>query len=310
MRQPIVAEKAVFPAHHRRRISREAVAAWSFLTPNLVGFLVFVVGPVVASFILSFTRYDLLTPPKFIGLRNYATLLLHDPLMWQSLGNTLYYSALTIPTGIVISLALALALNQGLRGTIIYRTLYFLPVVTSAVAIAFIWKWLYNPDYGLLNWVLSLFNSTGPDWLNDPNWAMPSIGVAAAWKGMGYNMVIFLAGLQAIPAHLYEAAKIDGASTWKRFVHITLPLLSPSLFFVAVISVIGSFQVFDQVYVMTGGGPNNATLVYNYYLWQNTFQYFKMGYASAMAYVLFALIFVVTLIQFRLLNRRVVYDAS
>ncbi len=310
MQQPIAAPKALAPVRRRRGLPGETVAAWSFLTPNLVGFVVFVVGPVVASFVLSFTQYDLIRPPKFIGLDNYATLLFHDPLMWQSLGNTLYYSVLTIPSGIVIALALALALNQGLRGTIVYRTLYFLPVVTSAIAISFVWKWLYNPDFGLLNWLLSLVNITGPDWLNDPAWAMPSIAAAAVWKSLGYTMVILLAGLQGVPQHLYEAAKIDGASAWERFRHVTLPLISPSLFFVTVISVIGSFQVFDQVYVMTQGGPGHATLVYNYYLYQNAFQYFKMGYASAMAYILFAIILVATLIQVRLLNRRVVYDVA
>jgi multiple sugar transport system permease protein len=294
----------------RRRLSREARAAWGFLTPSLIGFFVFVAGPVVAGLVLSFTQYDLLSAPRFVGLGNYATLLFHDPLIWQSLGATLYYAVLTVPGNILLALGIALALNQGLRGTVAYRALYFLPVVTSTIAAALTFKWLCDPDEGLLNWLLSLIGLTGPNWLADPRWAMPSVAMIGIWKGLGYTMVILLAGLQGVPHHLYEAAMIDGASAWKRFVHITLPLLSPSLFFVLVINVIGCFQVFDQVFVLTQGGPDNSTLVFNYYLYENAFQFFKMGYASAMAYFLFLLIFVITLIQVRFLDRRVVYDVA
>jgi len=215
---------------------------------------------------------------------------------------------LTVPAGMAVALALALAMNQPLRGIRIYRTVYFIPVVCSSVAVALVWKWFYNTEFGVLNWVLSLVGIPPQGWITTSRWAMPAIALTVIWKSMGYNMVIFLAGLQDIPQHLYEAAAIDGAASWARFRYITLPLLTPQLFFVLVISVIGSFQAFDMVYVMTGGGPGNATQVYNYYIWQNAFQFFKMGYASALAYILFAIIFLITLVQVRYLGRRTYFE--
>jgi len=300
------------PASARRRHSRafwrRTLAGYAFITPNFLAFVLFVAGPVIAGLALSFTSWDLLSPPVFVGLKNYNNAFFVDPLFWLALKNTLYYSLLTVPLGIVVSLALALAMNQPLRGIRFYRTSYFIPVVCSSVAVALVWKWFYNTEFGVLNWILSWFHVPAQGWLTSSGWAMPAIALTVIWKGMGYNMVIFLAGLQDVPQHLHEAAAIDGAGSWARFRYVTLPMLAPHLFFVLVISVIGSFQAFDMVYVMTGGGPGNATQVYNYYIWQNAFQFFKMGYASALAYVLFALICGITLIQVRYLGRRTHYE--
>jgi multiple sugar transport system permease protein len=261
----------------------------------------------VAGLFISFTNWDMLSSPRIVGLSNYVQLV-QDPFVWLSLKNTLYYSALTIPGIIITSLALALAVNRAVFVSKVYRTMFFIPVVSSMVAVALMWKWVYNEQFGLLNWLLSQLGLSGLGWLSDPSLAMLSVALVAVWKSMGYYMVLFLAGLQGIPEHLYEAATIDGAGPWRRFWSITLPLLSPTMFFVVIISVIGSFQVFDQVYVMTQGGPGNSTLVFNYYLYQNAFEFFRMGYASALAYVLFALIFVVTLLQVKFINKRVHYE--
>jgi ABC-type sugar transport system permease subunit len=269
---------------------------------------VFSLGPVVAGLGLSFTTWNLLRPPVFARAANYVALLTEDPLFLLSLRNTLYYSVLSIPLSIAVSLALALLLNQEIRGVKAYRTVYFIPAVVSMVAVSLVWKWMYSKDFGILNGILDVVGLPPVGWLGSADTAMPSIVIMVVWKNMGYDMVIFLAGLQAIPQHLYDAAKVDGAGRWRRFWHITLPLLSPTMFFIVVLNIIASFQVFGPVYLMTEGGPGNRTLVYNYYLYQNAFLYLKMGYASAMAYILFAIIFIVTLIQTRYLGRRVIYE--
>jgi multiple sugar transport system permease protein len=289
---------------------RRTLAGYTFITPNLIALLVFTLGPVVAGLVLSFTSWDLLTKPVFVGLANYKQLLFKDEFFWNSLKNTIYYSLLTVPVGIVVSLALALVLNRHMFGVRIYRTLFFIPVVSSSVAVALVWKWLYNTDFGVLNWLLELVGLHGQPWLTSSRWAMLAVALTVIWKTMGYNMVIFLAGLQEVPQSLYEAASVDGAGSWARLRYITLPLLVPQIFFVLVMSVISSFQAFDMVYVMTGGGPGNATQVYNYYIWQNAFQWFKMGYASALGYVLFVLIFGITLIQVRYMGRRVYTEVA
>lgn len=283
------------------------LAGWAFVAPSIVGLLVFLAGPLIAGLYISFTNWDMLSPPSLVGFNNYVEIL-QDPFVWLSLKNTLYYSALTIPGIIVISLALALAVNRAVFVNKVYRTMFFIPVVSSMVAIALIWKWVYNEQFGLLNWLLLRLGLPELGWLSDPRLSMLSVAIVAVWKSMGYYMVLFLAGLQGIPQQLYEAATIDGAGSWRKFWSITLPLLSPTMFFVVIITVIGSFQVFDQVYVMTQGGPGNSTLVFNYYLYQNAFEFFRMGYASALAYVLFALIFIITLLQVKFLGKRVHYD--
>lgn len=279
----------------------------AFIAPNLLGFLVFFLGPMLYGLYISFTDWDLLNDPKWVGLTNYNTLI-HDDLMWKSLKNTLIYCLVTIPGGMVVALSLAMAVKQAARLAVLYRSLMFLPVVTSTIAVALVWKSVLNTDFGLLNWLLEFVGISPIGWLSDTRWAMVSVGLVAIWKNMGYNVVIFLAGLHAVPQHLYEAAAIDGAGAWRRFRNVTLPMISPTLFFVLIVSVIGSFQVFDQVYVLTDGGPGNSTVVYNYYLYQNAFEFFRMGYASAMAYALFALIFLITVFQVKFLNKRVQYD--
>jgi len=302
-----LAAPAVHSARKRHTFNRGSLIVAALLAPNLLGFLVFHAGPIVAGFAISFTHWDMLSSPTWAGLDNYSRLV-RDDLMWLSLRNTLLFCLITIPGGMAVSLALALAVKQSIHLGTVYRSLFFLPVVTSTIAVALIWKSIFNTDFGLLNWLLDLVGVSPVGWLSDSRWAMVSVGIVAIWKSMGYNMVILLAGLHAVPQHLYEAASIDGAGAWRRFVNVTLPMLSPTLFFVLVISVIGSFQVFDQVYVLTDGGPGNATLVYNYYLYQNAFEFFRMGYASALAYALFALIFLITLLQVKFLNKRVQYD--
>ncbi|HET7153078.1 MAG TPA: sugar ABC transporter permease, partial [Candidatus Kapabacteria bacterium] len=268
-----------------------------FLSPILIGMLVLSVGPILISFIASFTQWDIVSPPQWVGAGNYKEIVSSD-LFWQVLRNTFYYVALAVPLTIILSLFLAIAVNRKLKGIGLFRTVYFLPVVTSMVAVAIVWGWLYNPEYGLINYVLrSWFGVQGPAWLRDPNWAMPAMIIVGVWKALGYNMMIFLAGLQSVPDEYYEAARLDGANTRQRFFNITLPMLTPTIFFVLVVTLIGSFQVFEQTYILTRGGPANATLTISYFIFQNAFQFFRMGYASALAYVLFAIVFVLTLIQ-------------
>jgi len=292
---------------------REMLAAFWFLLPNVIGFVLFMVGPLLASLGISFLEWNLLTPPKWLGLANFVKLV-SDEDFWHSLRATLYYILGSVPLGIVSALALALALNQKLSGIRFYRTIYFIPVVSSMIAVALMWRWMYNPTSGILNYMLDLFFKwlhlpfTPPDWLQSRTWAMPAIIFMSVWKSLGYNMVLFLAGLQGIPTHLYEAAEIDGATSWHKFRNITLPLLTPTTFFIVIISIIGSFQIFEQAYIMTQGGPARATVTTVYFIYENGFQWYKMGYASAVAWVLFALILVVTLVQWRYQDRWVFYE--
>jgi multiple sugar transport system permease protein len=272
----------------------------------MAGFLVFTLVPVVSSLYLSFTKYDGILAPKFVGADNYVSLF-HDQDFLSSLVHTVYYTLGTVPIGTFLSLLIAIVLNAKIRFKNIYRAAFFIPVVTSMVAVSQVWKWLYNSDYGLINGILAGLGLYQPQWLASAEWAMPSIIIMSIWKGLGFNMVIYLAGLQGISPSLYEAAKIDGANAWQRFMFISVPLLRHTTLFVVVMSLIGSFQVFDQVYIMTGGGPANATTVVVYWIYENAFQFFKQGYASAMAYVLFAIIFVITLFQMKLAQRKDVY---
>ncbi|MGE3802070.1 MAG: carbohydrate ABC transporter permease [Candidatus Kapaibacterium sp.] len=234
--------------------------------------------------------------------------MVNSDLFWKVLGNTFWYVLLYVPITMVGSLLLALLVNRKLPAIKLFRTIYFLPVISSMVAVALIWSWLYNPEFGFINWtVKTFFGIEGPRWLLSTQWAMPAIAILSAWKVVGYNMVILLAGLQSVPKYLQESALIDGASQWRQFTTVTLPALSPTLFFVLIITLINSFQLFEQTYVLTQGGPANSTLTLSYYSYQNAFQFFRMGYAAAVAYVLFALTFIVTIIQFRLQKRWVFY---
>ena len=278
-----------------------------YLVPTVVGLLLFSAGAVVGSLLISFSRWDIITPPEWVGIENYR-LMFRSELFWSVFWNTWYFTLLYVPLTILTSLALALLVNQRLKGIAFVRTVYFFPVVSSMIAVALVWSWMYNPEYGLLNFLLkSLFGVQGPAWLADSDWAMPAMVLVAVWKTTGYSMVIFLAGLQGIPDELYEAAGLDGAGRWAKFRNVTLPMLSPTMFFVLVVTLINSFQVFEQTYVMTKGGPANATMTLSFFIYQNVFQFFKMGYAAAMSYVLFAIIAVITFAQFRLQKRWVFF---
>jgi len=278
------------------------VALAVLLLPSLIGMGAFYLLPVAASLVLSFAEWDLLTPIKWIGLDNYAAIL-NDGTMWQALRNTILFILGYLPSVVVLGLALALLLNRRLKGRTIFRAIYFVPVVTSWVAVSLIWKWLLNPQYGLINYGLSLIGIKGPGWLFDPNWALPGVILTSIWKDMGFVTVIYLAGLQEIPEHLFEAAALDGATPWQRFRTITWPMLAPTTFFVTTISLISSFQVFDQVWIMTQGGPAGATSTMVELIYKNAFSYSKMGYASAISWVLFLFIFTVTIAQNRLQKR-------
>ena len=279
-----------------------------FLLPSLLGFTLFNVIPIISSLGLAFTEWDLMTPIRFVGLDNFISMFTDDPLFWPSLGRTLLYASMSIPLGIVTSLMLALAMNQPLKGIAIFRVIYFIPYVSSMIAVSMVWKWLYNDQFGLINTFLSLLGLQTHNWLNDASLVIPSLVLMDVWKGAGFGMLIYLAALQGIPEQLYEAATVDGANAFQRFFKITLPLLGPAHFYMLVTGLIGGFQVFDSVYLMTQGGPGFATRVYAYNLYQTAFRQFQMGYASAMAWFLFFIIFAVTLLQFKRLGGKVQYD--
>ena len=303
MAEPAAASRRSFWTLGRR----EAAWGYAFLLPNIVGFLIFTALAVVTAFGLALTEWDLLIPPKFIGLANYRKLVTNDPVFKQSMLNTLYFVGGVVPLDIVCSLSLALLLNRPIRAMRLYRAIYFVPVVTSLIAVAMVWQWLYHTEVGLINYVLVDLGLPKVNWLGSTEWAMPAVIFMTTWKSMGYYAVIFLAGLQGIPQHLYEAADIDGANSWQKFWRITLPLLSPTMFFVLVISIIQAFQVFAQIFIMTRGGPANATSTIVFFIYNNAFVWFRMGYAAAASWVLFAIIFVITIAQTRWQRRWVHY---
>lgn len=290
-----------------RLMNNENIVGYLFVAPLIIGLIVFTYGPVIASFALSFTKGDYISTPKWIGLDNYSSLL-DDKLFWQSLRNTLYYVVGVVPAGMALSLLLALAMNQKLRGIVFFRTLFFLPTISSSVAISLMWLWIYNPEFGALNFLLDQIGVKGPAWLSSPEWAMPAVMIMATWRGLGYNMLIYLAGLQGVPEVYYEAAEIDGAGPWAKFWNITVPLLSPTTFMLLILGLIGAFQVFEYTYVMTQGGPVYATLTLVLHVYNNAFRNFQMGYASALAYVLFFILLGLTALQFRLQRRWVHYE--
>lgn len=292
--------------------------AYLFLLPNLIGFLAFTVGPTLWSLLLSFTDWDILTSLKFVGFVNFVKLLgfhstptgmvANDPYFWYYLWNTAFYMFF-IPVGMACSLIMALLLNQKIRGIIVYRTIYFLPTVCSGVALCLLWRWLYNPDFGLINTFLARVGIRGPEWLSSTKWAKPAIAFMGLWGGLGgFTTILYLAALQGVPRHLYEAADVDGANPWQKFRYITLPSITPTTFFIFVMSVIGGFQGgFMSAYIMTGGGPAGATTTIDYYIYNNAYQWFKMGYASAIAWVLFIFVFIATLLNWKYGGKRVKY---
>jgi multiple sugar transport system permease protein len=290
--------------------TREAIQGYLFASPWLIGLLIFGIGPMAFSLYISFTIYPVLSPPTWIGLANYHDLFLGDPLFWTALGNTAYYVAFAVPLGLLGSLLLALLLNLKVRGVALFRTAYYIPTVISTVPVYILWVWLLDPGAGLVNQVLGLVGIHGPTWLASPDWSKPSLILMSLWGIGGATMVIYLAGLQGIPQHLYEAAQIDGAGRWARFRNVTLPMLSPTIFFNLIIGIIASFQIFTQAFVMTSGGPLNSTLFYSFYLYREGFQYLYMGYASAMAWVLLVITLALTLFNFALARRWVYYEGG
>ena len=290
----------------RKRRGRYALVVLAFLLPSAIPLTLFVLGPMVAAAWISLTKWNLLAPAQFVGFANYAKLLA-DPVTGDVFLHTVYYIVGYLPLVYFGGLALALALNTALKGRSLLRGIYFLPVVTSWIVVALVWRWLLSPNSGVVNTVLGFVGIHGPGWWTDPAWAMPSIILASAWKDLGFVMVILLAGLQAIPQDMYDASKVDGAGWWRRLFSVTLPLLSPSTFFVIVISLINGFQVFDQVYAMTGGGPNGASEVVVQQIYDLTFRYGRAGDASALSWMLFVVILAVTLIQIRGQRRWVTY---
>ncbi len=293
---------SLLPLERQPLALREAATGWAFLAPSLVHLLVFSVGPIAFALWLSFHRWNLVEPARpFVGLANYVELA-GDGAFLRSLANTALY-VLFVPVGMAVALALALLVNRPFRGVRVVRAILFLPYITSFVAISLVWKWMYEPDFGLFNLVLGRLGLGGLPWLSSPATAMLSLQIMGVWMYAGYMMILFLAGLQAIPESLYESARMDGAGPWQRFRHITLPLLRPTTFFVLVTMVIFMFQVFTAVYVMTEGGPLHATDVIVYHIYRNAWEYLRMGYASAMAWVLFAVVFLLTMMQWRWIGR-------
>jgi multiple sugar transport system permease protein len=278
-----------------------------FLAPTILGLAVLSAGPILATLGISLAKWDLLRPPEFVGLENFTALASDDRFL-KALRNTFFYTAVSVPLGLVLSLGLALALNQTIRGIAWIRTAYFLPVVTSTIAVALVWQWIYAPDSGLLNQALGAVGIPAQRWLSNATLAMPAIVVMSVWQGLGTNIIIFLAGLQAIPSELLDAASVDGAGRWARFRNVVLPLLTPSIFFTGVLSLIGSFQVFDQIFVLSRPRPTEATITVVYFIYENGFKFFKMGYASAASWILFVIVAIFTTIYFRSQNRWVHYQ--
>ncbi|WP_327291898.1 carbohydrate ABC transporter permease [Streptomyces sp. NBC_01198] len=289
--------------------NRRNLTAYAFLLPSLFGVFAFLLLPVAIVAGVSLFHWELLDSPTFTGLANYRRLV-HDGGVRHSLLVTVFYVLLTIPVQTILAVVLALLLNQRVRGVKFFRALYVVPWMATPIAMGLVWSWIFDPANGALNKFLSVVGIDGPAWLNDTTFALPAVAAVQIWQYTGYNMLFFLAGLQGIPAELYDAAATDGASPLRQFVHITLPLLNPTMFFVLVTNVIGSFQVFDTLYVMTEGGPGDSTEVLNFRIFQTAFQQFDFGYASAMAMLLFALILLITLLQVRYFNRRTTYDIS
>ncbi|MFS0713536.1 sugar ABC transporter permease [Microbacterium sp. 2P01SA-2] len=304
--RPSSAEQAPAPRRaHRpgnpsaRQMTR---SAWLFLLVPGVLFLVFMALPIAIALVLSLTDYAIVGDFDWLGLQNYAEIAV-DPFFWIALRNTAYYTVLYVPAGLVVALGTALLLNRRQRAVRIFRTLFYIPVVASTVATATIWFWMLNPQNGLLNVVLSWFGIDGPAWLYESQWAMIAIVMMSVWAGFGANMIIFLGGLQGVPGELYEAARLDGANAWQQFRYVTLPSLTRTTFLVSTLLIIGAFQVFDQAYVLTKGGPGNSTVTMVYYIYNKGFGALEMGYASALSFILFLIILVFSLVNARLTNR-------
>ena len=288
---------------------REALEGYLFISPWILGFLFFSIGPLLASFYYSLNRYSLLAEPIWLGLGNYRYAFFGDRLFWISVKRTLLWAVTTVPLGIVGSLMAALLLNRGMKGTTVYRTCFFLPSLTPQVAATLLWVWILQPDIGVLNAVIHiLFGIRGPNWLASSTWALPALVLVSLWTGVGGNrLLIFLAGLQGVPQELYDAALVDGANWLQKIWHVTVPMITPTIFFNLVLGIIGSLQVFGMAYIATQGGPAYATYFYALHLYQSAFKSFDLGYGSALAWILFMTLIVFTLVQMRLSGRWVYY---
>ena len=288
---------------------REAVEGLLGISPWLIGFLFFTAGPFVVSIVLSMTDWRIMIAPKFVGLTNYIQILTNDPNFWQSIRVTFTYVALALPLGLFAGLGLSLLLNQKVPGARAFGTLFYLPAVLSGVSVALMWMWLLNPDYGVVNTLLGLVGIQGPNWFWDPDWALPSVVLMSLWR-VGGSAIIYLAGLQNISPHLYEAAEIDGAGRLAKLRHITIPMLTPTIFFQLVMELIDAFQVFTVIYVITDGGPMRSTLFYMFYMFRTAFEDFDMGYASALAWIMGLIILGFTALVFKSSPLWVFYESD
>jgi multiple sugar transport system permease protein len=279
------------------RRTRESIEGYIFIGPAVLGFLAFTLFPIVATLYLSFTEYNLLSSPEWIGLENYRTMI-DDEFFWRSMRITSIYSVTAVPLGMTFALIVALLLNRKVPGITLWRTLYMLPTVLSGAAVVMLWRWLYNPEFGLMNVALGYIGIDGPNWLGTVRWALPSLILVSLW-GFGGKMIVFLAGLQGVPGELYDAVEVDGGNWWNKFRNVTLPMLSPVILFNLVVDVTYAFQFFTEPYGMTEGGPENSTLFFLIYLYRNAFNYLQMGYASAMAWTLFMIVLAITLLILR-----------
>jgi multiple sugar transport system permease protein len=292
-----------------RLLRREAIEGYLYIAPWLIGFLFLTLGPVVFSLIMSFSQWDMISSPKMVGFSNYVTIATDDFRFRQSLKVTVLYAAFSVPLGVACSLALAMLLNLSVKGMRVFRSIFYIPAILPGVAVAMVWLAVFRPQGGIFNSILGWFGLGPLPWLTSPDWALPSFIIMSLW-GVGGGMIIYLAGLQSVPTQLYEAAEIDGAGRLARFRNVTLPMISPTIFFNLVMGIIGSFQVFTSSFVMTGGGPAYSTLFYVLYLYQKAFNYLQMGYACALAWILFVIILTLTLIVFKTSARWVYYEAE
>ncbi|BDI34250.1 sugar ABC transporter permease [Capsulimonas corticalis] len=286
---------------------KKGLVGYAFISPWILGFLMFTAYPFLSSIVLSFTRYNIVTPPVWVGGANYRTLAHGDPLFWASLGVTVKFAMMAVPLSVAAGVGLALLLNLDIRGISLYRTIFFIPSILPSVATSVVFLWLLNPEIGLVNRLLRAVGIAGPEWLQSPQWALPSLVLMSLW-GVGGSMVIYLAGLKDIPVYLYEAALIDGATPWQRLRNVTLPMLSPVIFFNVIMGVIGVFQYFTEAFIMTQGGPEDSTHFYALYLFERAWHYLDMGYASAMGWVLFLIIISITGLLFWSQRRWVHYE--
>ena len=291
--------------------TQEALWGYLLLLPWILGLVIFFLGPIIASAYLSFTDYDVMSPPKFVGLANFAKAFFDDKQFWPSLGRTFYYAIIVVPVGLLGSLGLAILLNQGIKGTNLFRTFFFIPSLTPAVALALLWTWLLHPQIGPINVALGAIGIEGPGWLSSKEWALPALMLISLWAALGGNtMLIFLAGLQGVPQELYEAAELDGAGRWARFRNVTLPLISPTMLFNLILGVIGALKVFTLAFVATQGGPSYATWFYALHIYRQAFEYFRMGYGSALAWIFVVVLLVFTYLQMNWSRRWVYYGGE